>query len=700
MSGVTQTNFRTFQVLERRNNQNQKHEISAKSSNNNNYQYFNDNQVQSLYIPKNNENVSLNRKIIERIPYENKNEKEMIEKEKDLIKNLTNDIESNNTKQGKKMIPIEITNESKNVTTKTKERPKMDPNRKLEPITGKKILGLESDNKMKVDNRITEKSRREESIKTDEMKQKNKNDSFNMPGLMEEDENDIDQNEVLNEQLKTDDFKNISNIEEMDFDEPNKTNEENNTNNEHNNYNPYKETKPNISSSNTFLDNSPIGRKLIKSDNPESPDLKLNKISFQEEIKENNCIDKSIADNTSIEKNNDANIIDKNFADNMSIDKIIKSEKDIYEEFNNKLEPNTDNIIDNNNVTNKNNNQSANKFINIVEEEEENYGFDIEDNNENKEVEDENHVTNNIEYIDNKTDSIINNISDPVAHIIEMHADKDHEHNHHRNLDVIKEESLDKSTNREDTSIVISFYSDYIDNFEQEYQNYIEHINEEQKIAFKISTSIRIYTKGINPKIMLAYNKGSNNIIGLCCVSYDANYDQSLRLVITHFSTNKYDILENVLFEFKEFIINNLVYDDLFIGLYYEFKNNSFKVNTYIRDILKDKLKFKWSTLDNKPGERLQKMFLKNTTERTALQTIEVKEYKHLLNIKYATVINIEEDDSSQKEYIHKAEEKMINVFPLIYSLVELKSKNFTIECENFKTFNVEQIKVYTFIKK
>lgn len=267
-------------------------------------------------------------------------------------------------------------------------------------------------------------------------------------------------------------------------------------------------------------------------------------------------------------------------------------------------------------------------------------------------------------------------------------------------LDVIKEDSMDYKgfeSQGNESELTLEFYKHDFMKFEKQYHEFTSGLNEEQKIAFKPSTSINNYNKGINPKIILGYSK--SNLVSICFVSYDSSYDLSLRLNINHFSTKKFNNLEQILVKQTEFILNNFIFDEIIIDIFYEFKNNSFSINTFIRDILNNTLHFKWAKLENRIGERVQKMSLKNQIHRTVEQKEKLKEYKHLLHINYGTVIDLEqirnnlETDMGDIDHIKK--ERFINLFSLMYTLIELTKNNFKLENSSFDNFNSDKLLVH-----
>ena len=166
-------------------------------------------------------------------------------------------------------------------------------------------------------------------------------------------------------------------------------------------------------------------------------------------------------------------------------------------------------------------------------------------------------------------------------------------------------------TNQNTLNLNILFANENIEIFQKKYAEFYGGINFEQKIAFKLQENISEYIKGFNPKVLIAVDSDSNKIIGICCVQYDSLFDNFLRLLIKNFiclQYEKFDLLANA---FMKFILCNLPCEEIHIDLYYEFKNGNFEVNTYILDILKKSLGFKWTKLENKIGERYQKMCIK-----------------------------------------------------------------------------------------
>jgi hypothetical protein len=239
-----------------------------------------------------------------------------------------------------------------------------------------------------------------------------------------------------------------------------------------------------------------------------------------------------------------------------------------------------------------------------------------------------------------------------------------------------------------DLNFQISFYNGDLIRLNNLYTDYLKLVNNEQKITFKISPLIKDYLKGFNPKILIAKD-WDDKIIAFCFLSYDTSYEQSLRLIITHFSTVIYDRFEIIFSTFITFILQNFLLDELFIDLYYENKNGTFVINTHLRDILKNKLKFKWSKLEHRQTERYQKMFIKNNKLGISTDLSKIRDFKRLLRIKNTTIVNV--SDRVHDEAPVDSNERNMNYFPLIYSLLNI---GLNVEHESYSNINPLNLKV------
>jgi len=157
----------------------------------------------------------------------------------------------------------------------------------------------------------------------------------------------------------------------------------------------------------------------------------------------------------------------------------------------------------------------------------------------------------------------------------------------------------------------IAFASEEIEEFQIRYSQFFSEINHEQKIAFKLQDNILDYIKGFGPKVLIANDLQNNKMLAICCIQYDSLFDNYLRLLIKNIVCLEYEKFEIFASAFLKFILNNFFCEEIYIDLYYELKNGNFEVNSYILDILKKSLGFKWTKLENKIGERYQKMCIK-----------------------------------------------------------------------------------------
>jgi hypothetical protein len=243
---------------------------------------------------------------------------------------------------------------------------------------------------------------------------------------------------------------------------------------------------------------------------------------------------------------------------------------------------------------------------------------------------------------------------------------------------------------------IISFYNENIDNLIRPYADYLTNINSEQFITFKINTNLHEYIKGFNPKILIEKDKGEIN--SMCFLSYDTSYEFALRLVINHFSTKDYDDIESKFSKFIQFILDHFLFDELYIDLHYHNDDGKFTINTYIRDILKNKLSFKWSKLEHRHNERYQKMFIKNPKMTTSMDVRNIKKFRNMISMENITLMNYDAKENiiAYSDLEPRHAEKKINIFPVIYSLANLTLDGYNVEGAAIEEIRPDVIKKLT----
>lgn len=188
-------------------------------------------------------------------------------------------------------------------------------------------------------------------------------------------------------------------------------------------------------------------------------------------------------------------------------------------------------------------------------------------------------------------------------------------------------------------------------------------------------------------------------MVGLCCVQYDPLFDNNLRLYIKNIICRDYKNFEIFAVKFLKFIMSNFTTEEIYIDLYYENKNGNFEVNENILKILKNSLGFKWTKLENKIGERFQKMCIKLPQNKTEEKEKEneseidnkkdknnLKKYKHCLEITSSSTLKFKyengfdaagsDDNYKDTENAFNNEEnnfeENVNFFMVLHSLLNL----------------------------
>ena len=272
---------------------------------------------------------------------------------------------------------------------------------------------------------------------------------------------------------------------------------------------------------------------------------------------------------------------------------------------------------------------------------------------------------------------------------------------------IIPDESNCKSNDLEVSNTspyLITYFSGDLENLNHIYPIYLLKVREDLKASFKIENDLNSYLTGVHPKILLAHK--NNMMVGFCCVSYDSSDDLNLRLIINHISTNLHDEFEPITKEFVHFIIQNLPCDEIRISIYYESKNGNLEINSSIRDVFKNTLKFRWFKLENKSNnERIQ--ILNYKYENKDLSNELRNKMKNSLKLDYLSVLKVEnikdkKEITSQEISIKEnktIDELKVNFCSLMFCLIELTKQNYELDNENFKKISSGQIDVIFVIK-
>ena len=158
-----------------------------------------------------------------------------------------------------------------------------------------------------------------------------------------------------------------------------------------------------------------------------------------------------------------------------------------------------------------------------------------------------------------------------------------------------------------------------------------------------------------------------------------------------NFSTLYFENYFEIFNKFLQFTKNKLSFNEIVIELYHGIKNESFYLNEYIKVIVKDKLGFKWLTLENTGTERRTKYRWVNPDK--------IPEDKNIFDL--INFVALELSDSNTGTGLmtneNKFKEHEINLFPLTCLLGEM-IYNFDYEIKNkqFSVLNVEKLKKYT----
>ena len=172
--------------------------------------------------------------------------------------------------------------------------------------------------------------------------------------------------------------------------------------------------------------------------------------------------------------------------------------------------------------------------------------------------------------------------------------------------------------------------------------------------------SRRKFLKGFQPKILISKNK-ENLINGLCKLSFE-NYNNIKKAIIEHLSIINLDL--TIIEKLIKFIINNLSFNEILISLNYLKNEKKYEINNDIINLFKNKLNFKWLSIENSINENRKKTlyYIKNGTNNLE------EKYISINSISIISLSNIQSESLLNNE-------KYINTF-LIYSLLNEKNRN------------------------
>jgi hypothetical protein len=242
-----------------------------------------------------------------------------------------------------------------------------------------------------------------------------------------------------------------------------------------------------------------------------------------------------------------------------------------------------------------------------------------------------------------------------------------------------------------------------INDFDIIYNAYKAKLNNAQKVTFKPKDSIDDYLRCFNPKIIKISNE-ANELIGLCCISFDNFWEDSVKININHVSVLDFEFFQNLVGTVLEFIKENIAADEILIELHYEFKDSIFEINTEIRDVFKNAFKFKWHKLENRNGERLQKMGLmvqgaddekKNQISKFMNSTLEINHFS-VMNFINKSELDVNNNVDPTKEEGNNINSDLthLNYFNLVASLCQIHGGKKSVKSEMLEKYDKVEIKV------
>ena len=164
-----------------------------------------------------------------------------------------------------------------------------------------------------------------------------------------------------------------------------------------------------------------------------------------------------------------------------------------------------------------------------------------------------------------------------------------------------------------------SYYCGSLSDFVLIYNNYYKRIPIEQKRIFNIkSNPLEYFSHNYYPKIIICSDTKLTLTKGICIYSIQLNYDNKPnKIIIEHISSYNKEDMNNIITNIFNFLkTNNILSNssnhiniEIYIDLYFYLEKEKFVIDTNIRDLIKNELKFKWVKLENISKEiRYQKM--------------------------------------------------------------------------------------------
>ena len=245
-----------------------------------------------------------------------------------------------------------------------------------------------------------------------------------------------------------------------------------------------------------------------------------------------------------------------------------------------------------------------------------------------------------------------------------------------------------------------SFYKGDIKVFDSIFQTYYNEIPENQKIIFNINPNIldTIYNY-FTPKIIICSEKKNLNLIkGICIIGFFFDNKNNIQVYLIHLSSNSEDERDNIISYFISFIRENVECDEIIVDLYYKYDETlkKFMIDSEIRDIFKNNLKFKWVKLENLSNHsRYQKMSLKiDKTDILGSSIHNFITFKKLIPDKLFSISDncnlkikqISDDKDNNNEDINDKYINLFSVLALFDQMKNIKSYEFSSYSSKYKT--------------
>ena len=220
-----------------------------------------------------------------------------------------------------------------------------------------------------------------------------------------------------------------------------------------------------------------------------------------------------------------------------------------------------------------------------------------------------------------------------------------------------------------------------------QYINLYSSIPPEQKTSFNLKPELTYYLRGIYPKIFTITS--NNTLYGIITVCYDPEYQSAHKLNITSIAIKTSSQLGEVLHQFIVHCDNTIEYDEIDIEFYYGVDNDgNFYMHKELETLLKTEAKFKWINMENDGETRKIRYKYRNvrTNQNAILFMNESSLFSsnayNVIKLTTCSYISLTPSNESEKQCTIIKETNDFDLLCLISEMISNK-QNYTINIDN-----------------